>query len=197
MTDEPPPGTIGAISIAYAEYCARVARAIADQADVVETLIDAMISARAIHCYGFGRSGNAVASLAIRLRHFQRFLKPVWLMSDQVRNPFEPGEILVVFSREGTRFELLKYVEQARKKGLACAFVTCRSVQEMVASHLADPSDVVITLPSMDPDLLSPDLLYGGGDFELAATLFQEMLVTRIGSRLAIPTSEVQRYHVF
>lgn len=196
MTDEPAPGTIGAISIAYADYCASVARAVADQADAVERLIDAMTSARAIHCYGFGRSGNAVASLAIRLRHFQRVLQPVWLVSDQVRNPFEPGELFVAFSRQGTRFELLKYVERARELGLACAFVTGKPVGEGAASHLYGPGDIVIELPPINPALLSPADLYGGGDFELAANLFQEILVTCIGFRHEIPPSDVEDRHV-
>lgn len=197
MTDEPAPGTIGAISIAYADYCARVARAVADQADAVERLIDAMTSARAIHCYGFGRSGNAVASLAIRLRHFQRVLPPVWLVSDQVRNPFEPGELFVAFSRQGTRFELLKHVERARELGLACAFVTSMPVGDEAASHLYEPGDIVIELPPINPALLSPAALYGGGDFELAANLFQEILVTCIGFRQGIPPSDIPRYHVY
>src|SRR5665647_2782493 len=83
-----------------------------------------MVSAGAIHCYGFGRSGDAAASLAIRLRHFQRFLPPAWWVGDQVRNPFEPGQLLIVFSRLGTRFELVELVRHARERGLACAFVT-------------------------------------------------------------------------
>lgn len=196
MTDEPAPGGIGAISIAYADYCARVAGAVAEQADAVETLIDAMSSAGAIHCYGFGRSGHAAASLAIRLRHFQRALPPVWWVGDLVRNPFERGQIFVAFSRKGTRFELLELVDHARERGLTCAFVTRERVQERSEARLDETWDVVIELPSMDPALLSPAPLYGGGDFELAAYLFQEMLVTRIGSRCDIPPSDVPRYHV-
>ncbi len=125
MTDEPAPGTIGAIATAYARYCSRTAGAIAAQSDTIETLIDAIQSAGAIHCYGFGRSGHAAASLAIRLRHFQRFLPPVWWVGDQVRNPFERDQLLISFSRLGTRFELVELVGHARERGLACAFVTC------------------------------------------------------------------------
>ncbi len=196
MTDEPAPGTIGAISIAYADYCARVASAIVDQADAIETLIDAMKSAGAIHCYGFGRSGHAAASLAIRLRHFQRTLPPVWWVGDQVRNPFDPGQLFVSFSRQGTRFELLELVRHARERGLACAFVTSEPGQQGSAARLAGPRDTVIELPSLDPAFLSPASLYGGGDFELAGYLFQEALVTRIGCRYGIPPSDLQRYHV-
>lgn len=196
MTDEPAPGKIGAISIAYADYCACVAGAVADQANAVETLIDALSSARAIHCYGFGRSGHAAASLAIRLRHFQRALPPVWWVGDLVRNPFEQGEIFVAFSRKGTRFELLELVDHALERGLTCALVTKMGAQEKPAPPLGKTWDIVIELPTMDPALLSPASLYGGGDFELAAYLFQEMLVTRIGYRCDIPTSDVPQYHV-
>ncbi len=196
MTDVPAPGTVGAIATAYAAHCASVAGAIADHADAIETLIDAMQSAGAIHCYGFGRSGHAAASLAIRLRHFQRFLPPVWWVGDQVRDPFEPGQLLIIFSRLGTRFELVELVRHARERGLVCAFVTRAPDPRGHPDSCARPDEIVIELPPLDPILLSPVPLYGGGDFELAAYLLQEVLVTRIGFRCAIPASDVERFHV-
>lgn len=196
MTDEAAPGSIGPIASAYATHCARVADAIAGQADAVEALIDAMVSAGAIHCYGFGRSGDAAESFAIRLRHFQRFLPPVWWLGDRVRDPFEPGQVLVSFSRRGTGFELAEHVAHARERGLACAFVTRAEGPGGGARRLARPGEVVIGLPCLDPALIAPARLYGGGDFELAAYLFQEALVTCIGFRLGIPPSEVDRFHV-
>jgi D-arabinose 5-phosphate isomerase GutQ len=196
MTDVPAPGTIGAIATAYARYCSRTADAIADQSGMIETLIDAMRSAGAIHCYGFGRSGHAAASLAIRLRHFQRLLPPVWWVGDQVRNPFERDQLLISFSRLGTRFELAELVRHARERGLACAFVTREPGPIEDTAGLARPGDPVIELPSLDPALLLPASLYGSGDFELAAYLFQEALVTRIGLRCGVPPSDVELYHV-
>lgn len=196
MTDVPTPGTTGAIATVYAQHCARVASAIADQAGVIESLIDAMSAAGAIHCYGFGRSGHAAASLAIRLRHFQRVLPPVWWVGDQVRDPFKAGQLLIVFSRRGTRFELVDLVRHAREHGLTCAFVTRASVSEEGSGGIARAGEIVVGLPSMDPDLLSPALVYGGGDFELGAYLFQEVLVTRIGLRFGIPVSDTDLFHV-
>jgi D-arabinose 5-phosphate isomerase GutQ len=197
MTPEPAPGTIGAIAAVYASYLAGVASAIADQADRIETLIDAMVSAGAIHCYGFGRSGHAAASLAIRLRHFQEFLPPVWWVGDQVRDPFERGQLLISFSRQGTRFELEELVLHARERALVCAFVTRSRGTDGDAGDLVRHGEIVIELPSLDPALLSPAVPYGGGDFELAAYLFQEALVTRIGLRCGVPASDVDQYHVY
>ena len=196
MTDVPTPGTASAIATVYAGHCARVAEAIADQAGAIEALIDAMETAGAIHCYGFGRSGHAAASLAIRLRHFQRFLPPVWWVGDQVRDPFEPGQFLIAFSRLGARFELVELVRHARERGLVCAFVTRAPDPREHQDGLARPEEIAIELPPLDPILLSPAPLYGGGDFELAAYLFQEVLVTRTGLRFAIPPSDVERFHV-
>jgi D-arabinose 5-phosphate isomerase GutQ len=195
MTDDPPPGTIGAIASEYAAYCARVADAIAGQAGAIEELIELMERADGIHCYGFGRSGHAAASLAVRLRHFQRIIPDAWWVGDQVRNPFEPGQLLVSFSREGRRFEFERLVGFARDNHLECAFVTAEPAIEH-AGRLARDREVVIGLPPMDPELLVPATVYGGGDFELAAYLFQEALATRIGLRCAIPPSDVRKNHV-
>jgi len=197
MTDEPAPGTVGAIAATYADYCALVAGAITRQADAIETLIDIMELADAIHCYGFGRSGHAAASLAIRLRHFQRVLPDVWSVGDLVRNPFEPGQLLVSFSREGRRFELEKLVSFARDNDLTCAFVTGEpGLDGKNAGRLARGREVVIELPVLERTQLVPATVYGGGDFELAAYFFQETLVTRIGLRGTVPPSDVHRNHV-
>lgn len=196
MTDVPTPATAGAIATAYAGHCVNVAGAIIEQEGAIEDLIDAMGAAGAIHCYGFGRSGAAAESLAIRLRHFQRFLPPVWSVGDRVRNPFESGQLLISFSRQGTRFEMVELTRHARERGLACAFVTHSLGPDEFPADLALPREVMIRLPSLDPDLLSPAIVYGGGDFELAAYLFQEVLSTRIGFRFAIPASDVERFHV-
>ncbi len=196
MTGDPVPGSVDAIADAYAGHCARVALAIAEQAEMVEALIDAMLSAGAIHCYGFGRSGDAAESLAIRLRHFLRFLPSVWWMDDHVRNPFEPGQLLLAFSRRATRFDLVEQARHARERGLVRALVTSAPGRERRRTDPAGPWDYRIGLPSLDPALLAPASLYGGGDFEVAAYLFQEVLATRIGLRRAIPAGEVDRFHV-
>ena len=116
MADGPAPGTIGAIATTHASDCARVSGAITCQADAIESQIEIMELADAIHCYGFGRSGHAAASLAVRLRHSQRILPDVWWVGDQVRNPFEPGQLLISFSSEGSRFELETRLLRARER---------------------------------------------------------------------------------
>lgn len=216
MSGEPAPGSIGAIANAYASYCARVVETITEQDDEIEALIAAMNSAGAIHCYGFGRSGAAARSLAIRLHHFQDHLPPVWWVEDDVRNPFAAHDLFIAVSNHGTGHMLNDLVVHARERGLGCVFITAEpeGSQPGAAGEAAagstgekkdtenvadDPrtGDIVIRLPHIDPELLAPARLYGGGDFELAASLFQEVLVTRIGQRYTIDPRDVERYHVF
>lgn len=197
MSDGPAPGTIGALATAYAEFCAQVARRITEQEPAVEDLVDAIGAAGAVHCYGFGRSGNAATALAIRLRHFQRALPPAWWVGDQVRNPFRSGDLLIAFSRRGNREDLIDHVEHAHARGLRCAFVTVGSPARGTPETLVWPNDIVIGIPAMDREFLAPARIYGGGDFELGAYLFQELLISRIGFRHRIPVSDIPGFHVW
>lgn len=188
MTDEPAPRATASLAAEYAAFCERVADACAEQAPVVDALIDAMARAGAIHCYGFGRSGSVAASLAIRLRHFQRRLPPAWWVGDLVRNPFRAGDLLIVVSRTCERFELLALVAHARGLGMRCAFVT----GESHGAACTGGDDLVISLPGMESEAV-----YGGGDFELAAFFFQEVLVARAGALLRVDRGDVARFHVY
>ena len=63
---------------AYGTYIKDVFASISGQKETLERLYAMMNDAGAIHLYGFGRSGAAAVSLAIRLRHFCDKLPPVW-----------------------------------------------------------------------------------------------------------------------
>jgi 6-phospho-3-hexuloisomerase len=197
MTDEPAPGTVGSIATAFARHCARVADAIAGQSGLIDDLASAIATATAIHCHGFGRSGHAAEALAIRLRHFQGPLGDVWWTGDRVRNPFRVGDLLIAVSSHGTGHDLRPLVEEARALGMRLAFVTSEPSERGSASQIArPPRDIVIELPYLDPRLLAPAKVYGGGDFELGAYLLQEALATGIGYRLDVPPESVAENHV-
>lgn len=88
-------------------------------------------------------------------------------------------------------------VRHARACGLTLAFVTAALKKSESAARLSRRGDILVKLPQIDPALLSPADVYGGGDFELAAYLFQEALATRMGLRFGIPPGAVPRFHVF
>ncbi len=187
MSTEPPSRTIDGIAVEYATFCQEVADRCTRDAHTIERLISVMEGAEAIHCYGFGRSGNVASALAIRLRHFQCDFKNVWFCGDLVRNTFNKKDLFIVISKSAIRPDLLYHVEMARKRGMTVAFVT----GEPPLPACIEEDDLVFSLPSM-----KSDTIYGGGDFELAAFFFQEVLVARIGARLVIKHDEVTKNHV-
>lgn len=198
MNDEPEPVTVGELAAGLARHCARVAGRIAEQSGEVERLVDAITGARAIHCHGFGRSGEAAEALAIRLRHFQGYLKDVWWTEDRVRNPFRKGDLIIIVTSHGSGHDLVPLVEHVRSRKACLAFVTSEPSEYGSAERVADrPRDILIALPYIDPALLAPARVYGGGDFELGAYLFQEALATAIGHRLEVPPEVVSDNHVW
>lgn len=187
MSSEPPPRTIDEIAAEYAAFCQVVADRCTRDMPEIERLISILERKKPVHCYGFGRSGNVASALAIRLRHFQRHLGDIWFCGDLVRNTFNDTDLLIVVSKNCSRSDLLYHVERARRGGMTCAFVT----GEPPLPACIKDGDLVFSLPSKKS---SP--VYGGGDFELAAFFFQEVLVSRIGARFGIKHDEVTKYHV-
>jgi len=170
----------------YLEYQALCCRSIEQQQPTIQTLVEWMEHAGAIHIYGFGRSGTAALAFAIRLRHFGNFLPPAWWVGDQVREPIGKDDLVILFTREGARKEIVSVAEKARDLQAKIAVITA-----LEPIQLSIPHDLVLTLP-----LFNRDFVYGGGDFELAAFLFQEILITYVGCEKRIPKQEVNRKHV-
>lgn len=187
MSSEPPPRTIDDIAADYAAFCQEVADRCTRDIPAIERLISILEEKKPVHCYGFGRSGDVASALAIRLRHFQNHLGDVWFCGDLVRNTFNEMDLLIVISKSCSRPDLLHHVETARKEGMACAFVT----RNPPLPACIREGDLVFSLPSM-----KGDAVYGGGDFELAAFFFQEVLVSRIGARFGINPHDVDKHHV-
>ncbi|MCX6690753.1 MAG: SIS domain-containing protein [Methanoregula sp.] len=152
----------------------------------IEHLIGMIQGARAIHIFGFGRSGAAALACAIRLRHFCNYLPPVWWVGDQVREPIRKGDVVILFSGSGNRPEVNLVARKAKKVSASLVLITANQYPALGAR-----SDLVLILPAMQ-DLTG----YGGGDFELGAFFLQEVLVTHLGKMLEIPDEEIGKNHV-
>jgi 6-phospho-3-hexuloisomerase len=174
------------ICCGYQEYQAACCSSLGQQQPAIQKLVDWMEHAGAIHIYGFGRSGTAALAFAIRLRHFGKYLPPAWWVGDQVREPIGRDDLVILFTREGNRKEIVAVAEKARDLHARIAAVTA-----LESTHLPIPHDLVIRLPPSERDFV-----YGGGDFELAAFVFQEILVTYIGCEKRIPKHEVNTKHI-
>lgn len=179
-------GNLAGISEDYLKYLAEVTRALYSQEKEIQELCSLIHGVGAVHLFGFGRSGAAALASAIRLRHFCEYLPPVWWVGDQVRMPIREGDLLVVFSKDGSRNELAAVAYKAVEQGAQIALITAGS-----NSRVSALAKVKIILP-----ISGLPSVYGGSDFELAAFFFQEVLVTHIGKSRGIPKECVGRNHV-
>jgi 6-phospho-3-hexuloisomerase len=177
---------IEGISDEYVKYLGDITRSLSGQKKHIDDLCSLIRDAGTVHVFGFGRSGTAALAFAIRLRQFCDFLPDVWWVGDQVRMPIRQDDLLVIFSRDGSRSEVTSVAYTAARIGARIALITAGSDSRVGA---------LVRLKIVLPPLALPDV-YGGGDFELAAFFFQEVLVTHIGKTMEIPKENVWRNHV-
>ncbi len=175
--------TSGPQFLSFQERCVD---AIDEMYEDIERFFDMLDGAKAIHVYGFGRSGAAATALAIRLGHFADYIAPVSWIGDLVRPPVRRGDLVILISGSGERAEVLMVAEKSCGLGGNLVLVTTDR-----ASSIAHLSKLVFVLPRM-----REELFYGGGDFEIGAYLFQEILVTEYGRRRNIPGDVVGKHHV-
>lgn len=177
---------ISSIAGEYSAYLKRLSGTLGEGERQSRTLAGLIESSPAIHLYGFGRSGTAGLAMAIRLRHFLAPEQQVFWLGDQVRDPIRKNDVVILFSKSGNRREVICSLESARDAGARCVAITSDS-----ASPLARGSFLTIILPPMDGGVI-----YGGGDFELAAWYFQEIFVTWYGRLHGIPPERVGERHI-
>jgi len=170
----------------YVNYLDTTLGCILEQQDKIWHLCRMIESSRQVHVFGFGRSGSAALSFAIRLRHFCDYLPAVWWMGDDVRQPVREQDLVILFSGSGQRTEVELVAKSAIDSGAVIVLITGDE-----NSRIGQMASLLIVLPKM-----KDQVCYGGGDFELAAYFFQELLVTIIGQHREIPPGAVGKYHV-
>jgi D-arabinose 5-phosphate isomerase GutQ len=152
----------------------------------INTLSCLIDTARAVHIFGFGRSGTAALAMAIRLRHFLAPERQVFWLGDGVRDPIRKDDLVILFSGSGSREEVLHFLRKAEAAGALCVAVTGSP-----GSTLAKGARLTIVLPSMETDVC-----YGGGDFETAAWIFQEIFLAIYGRSRSVPDWKITFNHV-
>jgi len=170
----------------YREYLGKIFDRIEEMDNEINILLQLIDNARAVHIFGFGRSGTAALAMAIRLRHFLAPERQVFWLGDQVRDPIRTEDLVILFSGSGTREEVLFFLRKIRETGATCIAVTASPT-----SALAKGSRYSIVLPPIETSEV-----YGGGDFEIAAWTFQEVFVNVYGRSRHIPNEKVTMNHV-
>ncbi len=170
----------------YLKYIKQVRESLLLQDAEITQLCRAIAESPAVHIYGFGRSGAAALALAIRLRHYQDTLPPVWWVGDQVRNPMHQNDLVILVSREGSRGEVASVAYQAISAGAIIALISTRC-----DSRIHSLARIKILLPAS-----GLAWVYDGGDFDFAAFFFQELLATQIGRKKSVRNEDVARNNV-
>ena len=153
---------------------------------------------KGMHVYGKGRSGTPAVAFALRAKHFGY---NVWFGGDVVKERMAPDDVVILFSGSGETSETVDFAEQGKKA--EANIITITSYKD---SSLARMSNTIFFLPGgleknkgweyVESQLRkSNSKLYGGGLFELYAFLFQETLLTGIGTYDNIERTIIAKVH--
>jgi 6-phospho-3-hexuloisomerase len=137
---------------------------------------------------------GSIARLATNEGPFLRAME----IQERKREKIEEGDTLIAFSGSGETAEVLIVAERAKDANAKVVAIT--SFED---SSLAKMADLVITIPGglekrkgwkyLEAQFVGE--FYGGGEFELLAYAFQEVLISAIGEYFGIPKDVVIKEH--
>ncbi len=152
-----------------------------------DPLIDAIASARRIALYGAGREGLALRGFAMRLFHMGR---DAHVVADMTTPPIRKGDLMIVTAGQGWLPTAETFMTIAKEAGATTAIIT--SQLDGRASQMADIR-VVIPAQTMANDIgATVSVLPMGSLFEIAETIFFELVVLKLRERFG-ETAETMR----
>lgn len=173
-------------------------RIVEEQREKMDQIYDLIEKCSAVHVYGKGRSGAIAVCLSLRLSHFD--FKPVYFLGDVIKKVVAPEDLVILISGSGDTSEVVEVAKKARKLGAKVVALT--SYKDSMLGRL---SDVSFILPGgmekgkgwsyLEAQLNEHPSIYGGGEFELFAYLFQETLLCAIGKHKGISGGIIAKTH--
>jgi 6-phospho-3-hexuloisomerase len=152
-----------------------------------DPLIEAIASARRIALYGAGREGLALRGFAMRLFHMGR---DAHVVADMTTPPIGKGDLMIVTAGQGWLPTAETFMTIAKEAGATTAIIT--SQPDGQASQMADIR-VVISAQTMANDIgATVSVLPMGSLFEIAETIFFELVVLKLRERFG-ETAETMR----
>lgn len=152
-----------------------------------DPLIEAIASARRIALYGAGREGLALRGFAMRLFHMGR---DAHVVADMTTPPIGKGDLMIVTAGQGWLPTAETFMTIAKEAGATTAIIT--SQPDGQASQMADIR-VVIPAQTMANDIgATVSVLPMGSLFEIAETIFFELVVLKLRERFG-ETAETMR----
>ncbi|MCL5319183.1 MAG: SIS domain-containing protein [Thaumarchaeota archaeon] len=168
------------------------------QREKIDAIYEMIENCSAIHVYGKGRSGAIAVCFSLRLSHFD--FKPVFFLGDVIKMIFANNDLVFLLSGSGDTSEVVEVARKARKIGAKVVAIT-----SYTESDLARNADLLVLLPGgmekrkgwsyLEAQLNERPSFYGGGEFEFYSYLFQETLLSAIGSHRGIGGGIIAKTH--
>ena len=156
----------------------------------VDSLLDALSSARRIALHGVGREGLMMRALAMRLFHLGL---DAHVVGEMTTPPVGDGDLLLVSAGPGHFATIAALCEAAAVAGAKTACITA-----VPDEHVPSTCDHVLVIPAqtMASDTTSPtSLLPMGSVYEGAQFLLFEYLVLLLRERLGISAEAMRTNH--
>ena len=155
-----------------------------------DPLIEAISSARRIALYGAGREGLALRGFAMRLFHMGR---DAHVVADMTTPPIGKGDLMIVTAGQGWLPTAETFMTIAKEAGATTAIIT--SQPDGRASQMADIR-VVIPAQTMANDIgATVSVLPMGSLFEIAETIFFELVVLKLRERFGETVETMRERH--
>jgi 6-phospho-3-hexuloisomerase len=158
--------------------------------DEAARMVDEILAARRIACFGVGREGLMMRALSMRLMHLGF---DAHVVGDMTTPPIGPGDLLMISAGPGAFSTALALLGVAREAGTRTLVVTAQPAGE--ASRRAD---VVIHLPAQtmaDDQAGKVSLLPMGSLFEAAQLIFFDLISILLRERTGQTPEEMRARH--
>ena len=160
-------------------------------ADEVEALLSALLSAERVYLAGKGRTGLQMRAFAMRLMHLGLTVHVV----DDVTTPaIGAGDLLLIGSSSGRTGSLLRYVETVDATGARLATLTGN-----IESPIAAAADNRIYIPATNfkagGKAGADSVLVMGSLFEHCLGLLCDLLIIRLKAALDVDEAQMNARH--
>jgi len=180
--------SIATLGAAALDELHQVFRVIPD--DAAEGLIDAIVKAKKIAVYGCGREGLAIKGFAMRLFHLGL---DVHVLGDMTAPHLGQGDLFIVTAGTGHLNSGEAFMRAAANDGAKTAVITA---QPKCSTPLK--ADLMTTIPAQtmaNDQTTKASVLPMGSLFEIAQTIFFELVILKLRDRLGETADTMRSRH--
>lgn len=157
--------------------------------EAVERLVDAILAANRVVCFGLGRERLMVAAFCMRLMHHG---VDAHLVGDVTVPPIGPGDLAIITCGPGDVASHGSMLDVVKRTGTTTLVVTAQP-----GGSVPTRADIVVTIPAqtMANDMATEAVLPMGTAFEIAMLVVFDLAAIRLRERTGQTFDEVRVRH--